>query len=149
MKLNSLKDNKGARIKSKLLGRGAGSGKGKTCGRGHKGQKSRAGVSLKGFEGGQTPIHRRLPKRGFKCPTTEEIKVINLTTVNSLVERGKIKEKSILDLEALKKLGIISKMDKVKLLGDGELKYKVKFKLHKYSRSALEKIKKLDANLIE
>ena len=149
MKLNSLKDNKGARIKSKLLGRGAGSGKGKTCGRGHKGQKSRAGVSLKGFEGGQTPIHRRLPKRGFKCPSTEEIKVINLNSINSLVEKGKIKEKSTLDLEVLRKLGIISKMDKVKLLGNGELKYKVKFKLHKYSKSALEKIKKLDASLIE
>jgi large subunit ribosomal protein L15 len=148
MKLDSLRDNKGARKKPKLLGRGAGSGKGKTCGKGHKGQKARSGVAIKGFEGGQTPIHRRLPKRGFKCPTTESIKVISLTTINSLVERGKIQDKSLLDLEVLRNLGMISKMDKVKVLGDGELKYKIQFKLNKYSKSALEKIKKLDESLI-
>ena len=110
MKLNLLKDNEGARKKPKLLGRGAGSGKGKTCGKGHKGQKCRSGVALKGFEGGQTPIHRRLPKRGFKCPSTEDIKIINLSTINSLVETGKVKEKSTIDLEVLKKLGMIKKM---------------------------------------
>jgi len=149
MKLNSLKDNKGARKKAKLLGRGTGSGKGKTCGKGHKGQKARAGSTIKGFEGGQTPIHRRLPKRGFKCPSAEEIRTINLTTVNSLVETGKIKDGSTIDLGVLIKLGMIAKKDKVKVLGNGELKYKIKFKLHKYSKSALEKIKKLDATLIE
>lgn len=149
MKLNSLKDNEGARKSAKLLGRGAGSGKGKTSGRGHKGQKARSGVAIKGFEGGQTPIHRRLPKRGFKCPSTEDIKVMNLSTINFLVETGKIRENSTLDLEVLKNLGMISKNEKVKLLGEGELKYKVKFKLHKYSKSALEKIKKLDASLIQ
>jgi large subunit ribosomal protein L15 len=148
MKLNLLKDNEGARKKSKLLGRGTGSGKGKTCGKGHKGQKARAGSAIKGFEGGQTPLHRRLPKRGFNCPSSESIKVLNLSTINLLVEKGKIKENSVLDLEVLYKLGMISKLDKVKLLGDGELKYKVKFKLHNYSKSALEKIKKVDANLI-
>jgi large subunit ribosomal protein L15 len=148
MRLDSLRDNEGARKKQKLLGRGAGSGKGKTAGKGHKGQKARAGATIKGFEGGQTPIHRRLPKRGFNCPTTEDIKVINFNTINTLVEKGRIKEKSVLDLEVLRSLGIISKMEKVKLLGDGELKYKVQFKLHKYSKSALEKIKKLDASLI-
>ncbi|MEM6338439.1 MAG: 50S ribosomal protein L15 [Pseudomonadota bacterium] len=143
MKLNSLKDNKGARKKSKLLGRGAGSGRGKTCGKGHKGQKSRAGVAIKGFEGGQTPIHMRLPKRGFKHVRSEKIRIINLDTVNLLVERKKIKENSVLDLEVLRKLGVIAKKDKVKLLGDGELKYKVKFELPYYSKSALEKVKKI------
>jgi large subunit ribosomal protein L15 len=149
MDLNSLRDNEGARKKQKLLGRGAGSGKGKTCGKGHKGQKARAGANIKGFEGGQTPIHRRLPKRGFNCPTTEDMVVIKFATINALVEGGKIKEGSVLDLETLRALGIISKLEKVKLLGDGELKYKVKFKLHKYSKSALEKITKFDASLIQ
>ncbi|NRA73320.1 MAG: 50S ribosomal protein L15 [Rickettsiales bacterium] len=149
MKLNSLQNNEGARIKPKLLGRGAGSGKGKTCGRGHKGQKSRSGVAIKGFEGGQTPIHMRLPKRGFNCPSSQKMKVINFNTINLLVEKKKVKENAVLDLNILKDLGIAAKKDKVKLLGDGELKYKIKFKLSKYSKSALEKIKKTGASLVE
>jgi large subunit ribosomal protein L15 len=141
MKLNNIAENKGARVKNKLLGRGIGSGKGKTCGKGGKGQKARAGISIKGFEGGQTPIHRRVPKRGFKSHlNTEKIRVLNLADINRLVDKGKVKEGETISVDTLIKLGI-SKNANIKLLGDGELKHNVKFALPKYSRAALEKIK--------
>ena len=141
MKLNTIADNKGARTKTKLLGRGIGSGKGKTCGKGGKGQKARAGISIKGFEGGQTPIHRRLPKRGFKSHlNTAKVRVLNLSDINNLVEKNKIKAGDTISVETLIKLGV-AKDANIKLLGDGDLKHDVKFALPHYSKAALEKIK--------
>lgn len=140
MKLNTIKDKKGARTKSKLLGRGIGSGKGKTCGKGHKGQRARAGCIIKGFEGGQTPIQRRLPKRGFKSRAKgKRFYVLNFSDINRLVEAGKIKEGDVITAKTLVKLGMV-KNDRIKLLGKGELKYKVDVDVARYSRSALDKL---------
>lgn len=153
MKLNTLQDNDGARYKSKRVGRGIGSGKGKTCGSGYKGQKSRTGVAINGFEGGQMPLHRRLPKRGFVShkSTTREIVAINLSDINNYVDSGKLSIKSELNKAHMIKMGIISAKAKnvfVKLLGGGELKHKVKIKIDFYSKSALEKISKAGGEIL-
>ena len=113
------------KVKKMRVGRGIGSGKGKTSGRGVKGQKSRSGVAIKSFEGGQMPLYRRLPKRGFNPLKKEKIAIINLGKINELIEKKKINEKEKVSLDTLKKVNILSKSyKKIKILGTGEIKFK-------------------------
>src|SRR5271154_3431688 len=120
MQLNELKDNEGARHRKMRIGRGIGSGKGKTGGRGGKGQTARTGVRINGFEGGQTPIHRRLPKRGFNNYHRHEYEVVNLSAIQKAVDAGKLDAKKPVDLEILKKAGLVRKAaTEVKLLAKG------------------------------
>ena len=121
MKLNEIKDNEGARKSRKRVARGIGSGSGKTGGRGQKGQKSRSGVAVNGFEGGQMPIYRRLPKRGFKNPFAKEFAVVNLDTIQKAVDAGKLNAADI-NIDALVNAGIIGKqLDGVRLLARGAI----------------------------
>ncbi|MDJ0837417.1 MAG: 50S ribosomal protein L15 [Acidobacteriota bacterium] len=135
MKLNELKPNAGATRSRKRLGRGPGSGTGKTAGRGHKGQKSRSGYSAKrGFEGGQMPLQRRIPKRGFKNPFRKEYVIFNLSTFEN-------RDVTEIKLEDYVKLGLAKKLhDGVKILGNGELTKAITVHAHKFSKSAREKI---------
>ncbi len=136
--------------KRKRVGRGIGSGKGKTCGRGHKGQKSRTGVAIKGFEGGQMPIHRRLPKRGFNNIFREAKTIVNLANLQDFIERKKLDSKQVIDVAALIKSGCIAKNSVyVRLLGNGEIKTKVKISLPYISKSAQEKLKKAGCEIVE
>src|SRR3954471_16462661 len=122
MNLNELRDNPGARLKSKRLGRGIGAGKGKTSGRGVKGQKAREGVALNGFEGGQMPIYRRLPKRGFHNPFRKEYAPVNLGTLNAAIEAGKIDAGQPITEATLISAGLASGgLDGVRLLGEGAI----------------------------
>tara|TARA_B110000014_G_scaffold250002_1_gene225841 strand:+ start:295 stop:750 length:456 start_codon:yes stop_codon:yes gene_type:complete len=143
MKLNSLKSTN--RKLKKRLGRGIGSTKGKTCGRGHKGQKSRSGVAIKSFEGGQMPLYRRLPKRGFrKIKNIKNIGLINLSTLQHSFSSKKISPNEKINLLNLKKLKIVNnKIKKLKLLGSGELMEKFDIEVNAISKSAKEKIEKL------
>ena len=128
----------------KRLGRGIGSSKGKTSGRGHKGQKSRSGVAIKNFEGGQMPLYRRLPKRGFKYFKKENIAEINLSKVQYFIEKKKILPENTLNLEFLQKSKLISKKyKKIKLLGSGDVKSKFDVEVNYISNSAKKKIEKL------
>ena len=132
-------------IKTKKIrvGRGIGSGKGKTSGRGVKGQKSRSGVAIKSFEGGQMPLYRRLPKRGFNPLKKEKIAILNLEKIQSLIDSKKINADTKIDLEILKKANIISKSySKIKILGTGEIKSKVNLNVDYISKSAKEKLEK-------
>ncbi|MBI0433102.1 50S ribosomal protein L15 [Roseomonas sp. KE0001] len=125
MKLNELRDNDGARNKFKRVGRGIGSGKGKTSGRGVKGQKARTGVSLNGFEGGQLPIYRRLPKRGFVNPFRKEYAPINIGTIDAAIESGRLPAGQAIDEAALEAAGLVrtgAKIAGVRLLARGEIK---------------------------
>lgn len=125
MKLNEIRDNEGARDKYKRVGRGIGSGKGKTAGRGVKGQKARTGVRLNGFEGGQLPLYRRLPKRGFVNPFRVEYAVLNLGALDRAIEEGKLPAGGAIDEAALKAVGLVkssSKLAGVRLLAKGEIK---------------------------
>ena len=141
MKLNSF--NSKIVKRSKRLGRGIGSSKGKTSGRGHKGQKSRSGVAIKSFEGGQMPLYRRLPKRGFNPIKKEKIAILNLEKIQSLIDSKKINADTKIDLEILKKANIISKsFSKIKILGTGEIKSKVNLNVDYISKSAKEKLEK-------
>ncbi len=143
MKLNELRDAEGATKPRKRLGRGIGSGSGKTAGRGVKGQKARSGVAINGFEGGQMPIYRRLPKRGFKNPFSRDLNEVSLARVQEAIDAKKLDAKEPVTAEALVKAGIISRVrDGVKLLGNGELKSKVTFEIAGASRSAVEKVEK-------
>ena len=143
MKLNELKENKGAYKTKKRLGRGPGSGVGKTCGRGLKGQKSRSGVSINGFEGGQMPIYMRLPKRGFNVPNVKKYSVLNIGQLQDFIDRKKIDPKNEINEDLLSSSGIISrKFDGVRLLGKGELKTKVIVKLTGASKNAISAIEK-------
>ena len=148
MKLNSLnlKIVKAKKAK-KRLGRGIGSTKGKTCGRGHKGQKSRSGVAIKSFEGGQMPLYRRLPKRGFKNfnnQVKESVAIINLSKIQEILEKNKILPNSKLNLSTLQKSQLINKKySKLKLLGSGDIKKKFDIETNFISNSAKEKIEKL------
>jgi large subunit ribosomal protein L15 len=143
MKLNELRDAEGATKPRKRLGRGIGSGSGKTAGRGVKGQKARSGVAINGFEGGQMPIYRRLPKRGFKNPFSRDLNEVSLARVQEAIDSKKLDAKEPITALALVKAGIISRVrDGVKLLGNGELKSKVTFDIAGASRSALEKVEK-------
>lgn len=142
MKLNELRDNEGATKNRIRVGRGIGSGKGKTCGRGQKGQKSRSGVAVNGFEGGQMPIYRRLPKRGFKNPFAKEFAVVNLDTIQKAVDAGKLNAAAI-DVAALMNAGVISKeLDGVRLLARGALTSKVAISVNSASKAAVEAVEK-------
>ena len=141
MKLNELK-NKSSRSK-KRLGRGIGSSKGKTSGRGHKGQKSRSGVAIKSFEGGQMPLYRRLPKRGFKIIKNKKIALINLSRIQEIINKKKISLNTKINLPNLQKSNLINnKYKKLKLLGSGDIKEKFDFEVNFISKSAKEKIEK-------
>jgi large subunit ribosomal protein L15 len=140
MKLHTLKPNEGSTKSRKRVGRGQGSGRGGTATRGHKGAKSRSGYSQKlGFEGGQMPLQRRIPKFGFRNPNRVEYKAINLDTIQTLAESSK--EKSI-TIELLISNGLVGKKDLVKILGRGDLKSKVEISAHAFSASASEMIEK-------
>ncbi len=137
--------NTGENLKKRTrLARGIGSGKGKTAGRGHKGQKSRSGVAIKGFEGGQMPIHRRLPKRGFNNIFRDAPEVINLDRIQYFIDNKKLDAAKEITAEVLVEAGIV-KTTNVKLLGNGELKTKITIKLDKISKSAQAKLDKLVA----
>jgi large subunit ribosomal protein L15 len=148
MKLNELRDNPGARKSRVRVGRGIGSGVGKTAGRGQKGQKSRSGVAVKGFEGGQMPLHMRLPKRGFNNIFARDYAEVNLGAVQKLIDAGKIDAKSVLDHQALKDAGLArGGKDGVRLLGKGELTTKVSFKVAGASKGAREAVEKLGGSV--
>ena len=147
MKLNSL--NLKITKTKKRLGRGIGSGKGKTCGRGHKGQKSRSGVAIKSFEGGQMPLYRRLPKRGFKNFKNKNTAMINLSKVQLFFENKTILPNSIINLSTLQKSKLINKKyRKLKLLGSGDIKEKFDIEVNFISKSAKEKIEKSGGKVI-
>lgn len=143
MKLNELKDNDGARKGAMRVGRGIGSGKGKTCGSGHKGQKARSGVAVNGFEGGQMPIYRRLPKRGFTSLNKKDFQVLNLGRLQSAIEAKKLDAKKPIDVAMLVDAGIIGKVaDGVRLLAKGELTAKVDITVTGASKGAVEAVEK-------
>ena len=145
MKLNNILKTKEVK---KRLGRGIGSGKGKTSGRGVKGQKSRSGVAIKSFEGGQMPLYRRLPKRGFNPIKKEKIAILNLEKIQSLIDAKKIGPDTIIDLDSLKKTNILNKsVNKLKILGSGEIKFKVNLKADFASKSAKQKIENIGGNI--
>ena len=131
-------------IKRKMrVGRGIGSGKGKTSGRGVKGQKSRSGVSIKSFEGGQMPLYRRLPKRGFNPLKKEKIAILNLDKIQKFIENKKISQDSKIDIETLKKANIVNKsFNKIKILGSGDIKNKINLNVDFISESAKKKLEK-------
>jgi len=143
MKLNDIRDNPGARKSRIRVGRGIGSGKGKTGGRGQKGQKSRSGVAIKGFEGGQMPLHMRLPKRGFNNPFAKDYAEVNLGQVQKLIEAGKLDAKKLVDQAALQAAGVArGGKDGVRLLGKGEISAKVQFKVAGASKGAVAAVEK-------
>jgi large subunit ribosomal protein L15 len=143
MKLNEIAPRPGARKTRRRVGRGIGSGKGKTAGRGVKGQKARSGVAVKGFEGGQMPLHRRLPKRGFKNPFGKRLNEINLGRVQQAIDAGKLDPQATVDADALVKAGLMRRAkDGVRLLGMGELKTKLKFSVAGASQSAKAAVEK-------
>ena len=130
------------------VGRGIGSGKGKTSGRGVKGQKSRSGVAIKSFEGGQMPLFRRLPKRGFNSLNRNKVATLNLNKIQSLIDKKILSEANILNLETLKKLKVVgNKYNKIKILGSGEIKNKVNASIDFISSSAKEKLEKLGSKI--
>jgi large subunit ribosomal protein L15 len=143
MKLNDLRDNPGATKERMRVGRGIGSGKGKTAGRGVKGQKARAGVAVKGFEGGQMPLHRRLPKRGFNNYGALDLNEVNIGRIQQAVDAKKLDPKAVVTIDALVAAGICSRArDGVKILGVGELKAKLAFEVFRASKSAVAAIEK-------
>jgi large subunit ribosomal protein L15 len=143
MKLNQLRDNEGSTHSKKRLGRGIGSGSGKTAGRGVKGQKARSGVAINGFEGGQMPLYRRLPKRGFKNIFAKDFNVVSLARVQQAIDAKKLDAKKTVDVEALIQAGVIRRAkDGVRLLSDGELKAKLAFDIAGASKAAIEKVEK-------
>jgi large subunit ribosomal protein L15 len=148
IKINELSDNPGARKGRMRVGRGIGSGKGKTAGRGQKGQKSRSGVAVKGFEGGQMPLHMRLPKRGFNNIFAKDYAEVNLGAVQKLIDAGKIDAKTLLDHDALKAAGLArGGKDGVRLLGKGEFKAKASFKVAGVSKGAREAVEKAGGSI--
>ena len=149
MKLNELRDNPGATKKAKRVGRGPGSGTGKTAGRGMKGQKSRSGVAIKGFEGGQMPIHRRMPKRGFNNPGAKSFAVTNLANIQAFIDAGKLDAGSTIDEAALVASGLIRrKLDGVRVLGRGEITAKgVKIEVTGASKSAVAAVEAAGGSL--
>ena len=143
MKLNQLSDNKGARTNRKRVGRGIGSGQGKTAGHGMKGQKSRSGVALKGFEGGQMPLYRRLPKRGFNNIFAKTYKVVNLGRLQQAIDAGRLDAGKPIDSAALVAAGLIkTPRDGIRLLAKGELKTKVDIIVAGASKSAVAAVEK-------
>ena len=145
MQLNSLTKNNKKKIR---VGRGIGSGKGKTSSRGHKGQKSRSGVAIKSFEGGQMPLYRRLPKRGFNPIKKDRIAILNLEKIQSYIDKKNIKTSEILNSNILKKLKLINKnSNKLKILGSGEIKNKINIEANLASKSAVEKLEKVGGSI--
>ncbi|WP_188608610.1 50S ribosomal protein L15 [Chelatococcus reniformis] len=143
MKLTDIHDNPGATKERMRVGRGIGSGKGKTAGRGVKGQKSRSGVRVKGFEGGQMPLHRRLPKRGFWNPFRQDLNEVNLGRLQQAIDAGKLDAASAITIETLVAAGVCSKpRDGVKILGVGDLKVKVTLEVARASKTAVEAVEK-------
>ena len=141
MRLNEIRDRDGATKAKKRLGRGIGSGLGKTSGRGTKGQKARSGVSIKGFEGGQMPLHRRLPKRGFNNIFAKDFNELNLGRVQAAVDSGRLDGSKPITVAALQEAGLIRRpKDGVRLLGNGELKSKLAFEVTGASRSAIKAV---------
>ncbi len=140
MNLNSTNSVKDKKIRP---GRGIGSGKGKTSGRGHKGQKSRRGVAIKSFEGGQMPLYRRLPKRGFNSFKNSSIAIINIDNIQKFIDTKKIKSSDKIDITLLKKLKLVNnKIRKIKILGNGNLKDKINLEVDFISKSAKDKLSK-------
>ena len=136
------------KIKKIRVGRGIGSGKGKTSGRGMKGQKSRSGVAIKSFEGGQMPLFRRLPKRGFNPIKKDKIAIINLGKIQSLLDAKRINSETKIDLDLLKKANIVSKSyKKIKILGSGEIKDKIDVNVDFFSKSAQKKLEKIGGSI--
>jgi len=149
MRLNELRDNPGAHRPRKRVGRGIGSGLGKTSGKGQKGQKSRSGVSLLGFEGGQMPLFRRMPKRGFNNIFRKEFQVINLGSLQTAVDAGKLDANKPVNAEALKAAGLIKKFtDGIRLLAKGELKAKLTIEVDGASKAAAEGVEKAGGTLV-
>ena len=143
--LNNLVKNNKKKIR---VGRGIGSGKGKTSGRGVKGQKSRSGVAIKSFEGGQMPLYRRLPKRGFNPIGKENIAILNLDKIQSYLDKKNIKSSDLINSELLKKLRLINKnSNKLKILGSGEIKEKINIEADLASKSAVEKLEKAGGSI--
>ena len=142
-------NNRTKRNKTKIrVGRGIGSGKGKTSGRGVKGQKSRSGVAIKSFEGGQMPLYRRLPKRGFNPVSRDNIAILNLDKIQSYIDKKNIKTSDILNSDLLKKLSLINKNSvKLKILGSGVIKDKINIEADLASKSAVEKLEKIGGSI--
>ena len=142
-------NNRTKRNKKKIrVGRGIGSGKGKTSGRGVKGQKSRSGVAIKSFEGGQMPLYRRLPKRGFNPVSKDNIAILNLNKIQSYIDKKNIKTSDILNSDLLKKLSLINKNSvKLKILGSGVIKDKINIEADLASKSAVEKLEKIGGSI--
>ena len=148
MKLHELRDNPGAAKKSKRVARGPGSGKGKTAGRGIKGQKSRSGVALNGYEGGQMPLYRRLPKRGFTKPNAKKFAVVNLGVIQKFVDAGKLDAKSEITEDALVAAGVVRrKLDGVRGLAKGEFSAKLKLAVTGASKAAVDAVAKAGGSL--
>ncbi len=149
MKLHELADRPGARKKRTRIGRGIGSGTGKTGGRGGKGQTARSGVRIKGFEGGQMPLHRRLPKRGFKNTSfARKLNEVNLDRIQAAIEAGKLDASAPIDAAALVKAGVLRRAkDGVRLLGSGEVKTKLAFSVWGASKSAVAAVEKLGGSV--
>lgn len=143
MKLHEIRDNDGANRKKKRVARGPGSGKGKTAGRGIKGQSSRSGVALGGYEGGQMPLYRRLPKRGFTAPNAKKFAVVNLGQLQAFIDAGKLDAKSDVTEDALVEAGVVRrKLDGVRLLAKGELTAALTMTLAGASKTAVEAVEK-------
>ena len=148
MKLTEIADNPGARKSRRRVGRGIGSGKGKTAGRGVKGQKARTGVAVKGFEGGQMPLHRRLPKRGFKNVWAKTLNEVNLGRIQQAIDAGKLDPAAPIDVAALVKAGVLRRAkDGVRVLGDGEIKAKVALTVYGASKSAAAAVEKAGGSI--
>ena len=150
MRLNELRDNPGARPARKRVGRGTGSGLGKTSGKGHKGQKARAGVAIKGFEGGQMPIHRRLPKRGFKNPFRKEYSEVNLGAIQRAVEAGRIAVDAVVDTAALQAAGLVGSRvgDGIRLLANGEFNTKLTVHVAGASKAAIAAVEQAGGSVV-
>ena len=149
MRLNEISDRAGAHKAPRRLGRGIGSGRGKTAGRGHNGQKSRSGVALKGFEGGQMPIHRRVPKRGFKNPTRKRLVAVNLGRLQQAIDAGRLDPIQVVTEKTLTAAGIVNKArDGVRLLAEGDMKTKLSIELYGASKAAIAAIEAAGGKII-
>ena len=141
MRLNEIRDNEGARRPRKRVGRGPGSGTGKTAGRGQKGQKSRSGVAIKGFEGGQMPLYRRLPKRGFHNPFRTQYAVVNLGRIQTAIENGRLSGKGTITTEVLREAGLVGRKGvPVRLLAKGALSARIDIEVEGASKSAVGQV---------
>ena len=149
MELHTLTDNKGATRNRKRVGRGVGSGIGKTSGSGHKGQKARSGVSIKGFEGGQMPIHRRLPKRGFVNVFRKRYAEVNIGNIQKSIDEGRIDASKPIDTAVLQSAGLVGKLkDGIRLLGNGDVTAKINIHVAGASRSAMSAVQKAGGSVV-